>query len=79
MVAYPETHLRREELEQQVTSASEVLRLANLRYQGGDTSCLDVLTVQTDLYNAQLSMTRSREEEAFSLAKAYAALGGGCQ
>jgi multidrug efflux system outer membrane protein len=40
---------------------------------------LEVLTTDTDLYDAQLQLAQSQEPEAASLVQLYAALGGGWQ
>ncbi|MEG9433450.1 efflux transporter outer membrane subunit [Terriglobus sp. ADX1] len=77
LVTYRETQNRREEQHQVVTSASDAVRLARLRYSGGNTSYLEVLTTDTDLYDAQLKLAQAEAQEAGSLVSLYAALGGG--
>ena len=77
LVTYRETQNRREEQHQVVISASDAVRLARLRYSGGNTSYLEVLTTDTDLYDAQLKLTQVEAQEAGSLVSLYAALGGG--
>jgi multidrug efflux system outer membrane protein len=77
LVAYRETRELREEQTALVVSATDAVRLARLRYSGGDSSYLEVLTTDTDLYDAQLRLAQAQEEEAFSLVQLYAALGGG--
>jgi len=79
LVAYKETRERREEQTALVVSAADAVRLAKLRYAGGNTSYLEVLTTDTDLYDAQLQLARTQEQEAVSLVQLYAALGGGWQ
>ncbi|WP_263357292.1 efflux transporter outer membrane subunit [Acidicapsa ligni] len=79
LVGYKETRERREEQFAQVTSAADAVRLARLRYAGGNTSYLEVLTTDTDLYNAQLLLAQAQQQEAASLVQLYAALGGGWQ
>jgi len=44
LVSYKETRKRREEQAEQVKSAADAVRLARLRYSGGNTSYLEVLT-----------------------------------
>jgi outer membrane protein, multidrug efflux system len=56
-----------------------VVPLARLRYSGGNTSYLEVLTTDTDLCDAQLQLVQSQEQEAASLVQLYAALGGAWQ
>ncbi|MEG9435095.1 efflux transporter outer membrane subunit [Edaphobacter sp. HDX4] len=77
LVTYRETQNRREEQSQVVVSATDAVRLARLRYSGGNTSYLEVLTTDTDLYDAQLKLAQAQAEEADSLVELYAALGGG--
>ena len=77
LVAYRETRERRAELVAQVESAADAVRLARLRYFGGNTSYLEVLTTDTDLYAAQLLLAQAQEQEAFSIVELYVALGGG--
>jgi multidrug efflux system outer membrane protein len=77
LVTYRETQNRREEQHEVVISASDAVRLARLRYSGGNTSYLEVLTTDTDLYDAQLKLAQAEAQEAGSLVNLYAALGGG--
>jgi multidrug efflux system outer membrane protein len=79
LVSYRETRERRQEQFEQVKSATDAVRLARLRYAGGNTSYLEVLTTDTDLYSAQLLLAQAQEQEADSLAQLYGALGGGWQ
>jgi multidrug efflux system outer membrane protein len=77
LVSYKETRERREEQSEQVKSAADAVRLARLRYSGGNTSYLEVLTTDTDLYSAQLLLAQAQQQEAASLVQVYSALGGG--
>ncbi len=79
LVSYKETRERREEQFEHVKSASDAVRLARLRYSGGNASYLEVLTTDTDLYSAQLLLAQAQQEEAASLVQLYTALGGGWQ
>jgi outer membrane protein, multidrug efflux system len=79
LTGYKETRERREEQAALVTSAADAVRLAKLRFSGGNTSYLEVLTTDTDLYDAQLQLAQSQQQEAASLVQLYAALGGGWQ
>jgi outer membrane protein, multidrug efflux system len=60
-----------------VASAQDATRLARLRYQGGATSYLEVLTTDSDLFSAELNLVNAQEGEALSLVQLYGALGGG--
>ena len=77
LVTYRETQNRRDEENQVVVSAADAVRLARLRYAGGNTSYLEVLTTDTDLYDAQLRLAEAQAQEAQSLVQLYSALGGG--
>lgn len=79
LVTYKETREHREEQTEEVKSAADAARLAQLRYSGGNTSYLEVLTTDTDLYAAQLLLAQAQQQEAASLVQVYAALGGGWQ
>jgi multidrug efflux system outer membrane protein len=79
LTGYKESRLHREAETALVVSAADAVRLAKLRYEGGNTSYLEVLTTSTDLYDAQLQLARTQEQEAASLVQLYAALGGGWQ
>jgi hypothetical protein len=46
---------------------------------GGNTSYLEVLTTDTNLYDAQLQLAQRQQQETASLVQLYAALGGGRQ
>ncbi len=66
------------EHQQLLTDAAEdAARLSDLRYKGGATSYLEVLTSQTNYFSAQLNLARAQLEERLSLVQAYTALGGG--
>lgn len=77
LIAYREIRKRREEEAEHVRSAADAVRLAKLRYAGGNVSYLEVLTTDTDLYSAQLILVQAQQQEAASLVQLYAALGGG--
>ena len=53
------------------------LDLASMLYKNGIDSYLDVLTAQTDLYNAQTALVSARLNRLTSLVDLYRALGGG--
>jgi multidrug efflux system outer membrane protein len=67
----------REEQQKLVTAAQDASHLARVRYQGGATSYLEVLTTDTNLFSAQLNLVGAQEGEALSLVHLYGALGGG--
>ncbi len=69
----------REQQEKLVAAAQDATRLARMRYQGGATGYLEVLTTDTNLYTAQLNLVTAQQGEALSLVQLYSALGGGWQ
>ena len=77
LIAVNKQRAAREEQEKLVTAAQDATRLARIRYQGGATGYLEVLTTDSTLFSAQLSLVNIREGEAQSLVQLYEALGGG--
>jgi multidrug efflux system outer membrane protein len=69
----------REKEAELTASAEDATRLARVRYNGGSTSYLEVLTNDTNYYSAQLTLAVARENEGLSLVQLYSALGGGWQ
>jgi outer membrane protein, multidrug efflux system len=69
----------REKEAELTASAEDATRLARLRYNGGSTSYLEVLTNDTNYYSAQLTLAVAQENEALSFVQLYSALGGGWQ
>jgi multidrug efflux system outer membrane protein len=65
------------EQEKLVAAAQDATRLARMRYQGGATSYLEVLTTDSNLYAAQLNLVAAQQGEALALVQLYSALGGG--
>lgn len=59
------------------TAAQDARRLADVRYQGGATSYLEVLDADTRLFDAELSLAQARQAELSAFAEVYRALGGG--
>jgi multidrug efflux system outer membrane protein len=60
-------------------AAVDSLRLANLRYQGGVSSYLEVLDSETRSYSDQLDAVQAHLNERLALVQLYLALGGGWQ
>lgn len=77
LVAYNKTREYREQQQKQTTASADAVRLARMRYNSGSTSYLEVLTTDTNLYNAQLTLEAAQQAEALSLVQLYNALGGG--
>ncbi|MES2392214.1 MAG: efflux transporter outer membrane subunit [Acidobacteriota bacterium] len=79
LIAVNKQKAYREEQEKLVASAQDAVRLARMRYQGGATSYLEVLTTDSNLFTAQLSLAQAQQAEALTLVQLYQALGGGWQ
>jgi outer membrane protein, multidrug efflux system len=79
LIAENKERATREQQTLLVASAQDATRLARLRYEGGATSYLEVLTTDSDLFSAQLNLVGAQEGEALSLVQLYSALGGGWQ
>lgn len=77
LIAINKERAAREQQEKLVAASADAARLARVRYQGGATSYLEVLTTESNLFSAQLNLVSAREGEALSLVQLYAALGGG--
>ena len=77
LIAYSKTREYREQQEKQTSASADAVRLARMRYSGGSTSYLEVLTNDTNLYNSQLTLASAQQQEAQSLVQLYNALGGG--
>ena len=77
LIAVKKQRTAREQQEKLVAAAQDSARLARIRYNGGATNYLEVLTTDSNLFSAQLNLVNSREGEAQSLVGLYAALGGG--
>ncbi|MGA8160878.1 MAG: efflux transporter outer membrane subunit [Acidobacteriaceae bacterium] len=77
LIAFDKTRVTRKQQTLLVAAAQDATRLARMRYQGGATSYLEVLTTDSDLFSAQLNLVNAQENEALSLVQLYGALGGG--
>jgi multidrug efflux system outer membrane protein len=77
LIAVKKQRAAREAQEKLVAAARDATHLARIRYRGGATSYLEVLTTDSSLFSAQLNLASLREGEAQSLVQLYEALGGG--
>jgi multidrug efflux system outer membrane protein len=77
LAAYTKTREYREQQEKLVASATDAVKLSRIRYNGGATSYLEVLTDDANLYSAQLTLQTAEQQEALALVQLYNALGGG--
>lgn len=62
---------------EQMDLAGKASNLAWVRYDGGLTSYLEVLNLQTSQFNAELKASEAFKEEIVSMIRLYEALGGG--
>ena len=79
LIAVNKQKATRVQQEKLVAAAADAARLARIRYQGGATSYLEVLTTDSTLFSAQLNLVSTEDAESQSLVQLYAALGGGWQ
>ena len=79
LIAYRKTQEFREQQKLLVDSAQDATRLSHLRYTGGATSYLEVLTNDTNYFTAELGLVQAQLNEMLSLVQLYRGLGGGWQ
>jgi multidrug efflux system outer membrane protein len=60
-------------------AAKDATNLAQIRYKGGVTSYLEVLTNDTNYFSAELNLARAQLNERLGLVQVYESLGGGWQ
>lgn len=77
LIAVNKQRAARQQQQRLVAAAQDATRLARMRYQGGAASYLEVLTNDTNLFTAQLSLAAAQQTEALTLVQLYSALGGG--
>ena len=65
--------------EQTTQARREAAELANVRYEGGVTSYLEVLYSEQELFNAELRLAQAMGNQLLSVVQLYRALGGGWQ
>ena len=79
LVEYRKDREFREQQEQLTFSAEDAARLSETRYRGGATSYLEVLTNETNYFDAELGLAQARLNELLGLVRIYRSLGGGWQ
>ena len=77
LVAVRTAREQTEAQEAQVGSLRSALHLAEIRYKGGLSNYLDVLTAKRNLFDVELSLTATRRLRLVSIIQLYKALGGG--
>jgi multidrug efflux system outer membrane protein len=79
LIALNKERAYREQQEKLVEAAKDATRLARIRYEGGSTGYLEVLTTDSNLFAAELNLVNAQQGEALALVQLYSALGGGWQ
>jgi multidrug efflux system outer membrane protein len=79
LVAYHKTREFRAQQELLFRSAEDAARLSHMRYTGGVTGYLEVLTNETNSFSAELGVVQARLNELLAVVQLYQALGGGWQ
>ncbi|MGH8214055.1 MAG: efflux transporter outer membrane subunit [Rhodanobacteraceae bacterium] len=63
--------------DKQVQTLADLVKLAQVRYDGGQSDYLEVLTAERDLYKAQAEQVDRHRDSYLALISVYAAMGGG--
>jgi outer membrane protein, multidrug efflux system len=79
LIAYTRTGQQLTEQEALVTAEQGALHLANLRYQGGVDTYLNVLTAEESLFSGEITLAADRGAVLTALVQLYQALCGGWQ
>lgn len=77
LIAYRRIREFREKQEERTRAHREATELANVRYEGGVTSYLEVLYNEQELFDAELGLAQARRDELLTVVVLYRALGGG--
>lgn len=77
LVAIYTVNSQRTAQQAQVEALRSALHVANLRYEGGITSYVDVLLAKRNLFDAEFSLTATHRFHLVSVVQLYRALGGG--
>ncbi|HXZ31185.1 MAG TPA: TolC family protein, partial [Terriglobales bacterium] len=77
LIGYQKSREYRQRQGELVLAAQDAARLSELRYRGGATSYLEVLTNETNAFNAELGLAQAQLNELVSLVEIYRNLGGG--
>jgi multidrug efflux system outer membrane protein len=77
LIAYQRTREFRQRQQERTQAHRDATEMANVRYEGGVTSYLEVLYNEQELFNAELGLAQARRNEQLSVVQLYQALGGG--
>jgi outer membrane protein, multidrug efflux system len=79
LVGYAQAQKFRQKIAEQTTTYRDTSRLASVRFKGGATSFLEVLTTQQQYFTSELSLQQAWAAELQGYVTLYQALGGGWQ
>jgi outer membrane protein, multidrug efflux system len=79
LIAYERTREFRARQEERTQANREAADLANIRYEGGVTSYLEVIYNEQELFTAELNLAQAQLSELLSVVSLYRSLGGGWQ
>ncbi len=79
LVGYTQSRLFRMKLQEQTDTYKETARLANVRFEGGYTSFLEVLVTQQQYFTSELQLAQAWFAELNNYTQLYQSLGGGWQ
>jgi multidrug efflux system outer membrane protein len=77
LIAYERTQEYRRKQEENTQAHRDATDMANVRYEGGITSYLEVLYNEQELFNTELVLAQARLNELLSVVELYRSLGGG--
>jgi outer membrane protein, multidrug efflux system len=79
LVAKEQSGEQYHQLQDQVRALQESVRLSDLRYQAGQSSYLDLLDAQRQLFAAEIQSEQARLSELLASVRLYKSLGGGTE
>ena len=79
LIAHQRVRESRERQEALVFALQDRMRLAYIRYRGGVDTQLNALEADTDLFQAELTLSQIRRDELLTVVQLYKSLGGGWQ
>jgi multidrug efflux system outer membrane protein len=79
LVGYNQSKLYRMKIEQQTKTYRDTANLANVRFNGGYASFLEVLVTEQQYFISQIALTQAWNAELANYVSLYQALGGGWQ
>jgi multidrug efflux system outer membrane protein len=77
LIGYQKSREFRQHQEELVLAAQGAAQLSELRYRGGASNYLEVLTNETNAFDAELGLAQAQLNELVSLVEIYRNLGGG--